>query len=204
MAQDGVMPAQQGLCTHQGPIWPQANLGLVHQPQGAIANGAAQRRFHHCTLNQPFVELGPVKLDVVRALLLGAVHGNAGVAEQRGCVVTIIRKQCNAHAARDKELMAIHHHAVGELVFQTAGDLVGTLWRAFAQRDGKFIAPLPRQGVYIAQGGTQPGRCRFEQAVSYVVAQGVVDFLEVIQVQEQHGQSALAAPRLRQTLGKPV
>ena len=59
--------------------------------------------------------------------------------------------------------------------------------------DGELVAADPRHRVAEADAGPQPLADRHEEAVAGVVAEAVVDGLEVVEVDEQHGDRLVAA-----------
>ena len=56
------------------------------------------------------------------------------------------------------------------------------------QRDGEFVAAEARHGVAVAHMALQAPADLLEQQVAGLVAAGVVDFLEVVEVDEQQRQ----------------
>ena len=72
------------------------------------------------------------------------------------------------------------------------------------QHDHEFIAPQPRHGIAVAQTVIQ-AQCHFlQQAVAHVVAQGVVEGLEVVQIDKQQGAGLLVARAIVQRHLQPV
>jgi hypothetical protein len=82
------------------------------------------------------------------------------------------------------------------------------------QQHGELVAALAGHGVGFAHAGDDaPGRLD-QQAVAGLVAEGVVDFLEAVEVDEQHGHAVVVRwARLsvsvsrslsRRRLGRPV
>jgi hypothetical protein len=69
---------------------------------------------------------------------------------------------------------------------------------------GKLVAAQPRQGHAGAQLGQQAFAHGLEQLVAGVVAEAVVDALEVVQVQQQQGTAALVGLGRSQGLLDPV
>ena len=60
--------------------------------------------------------------------------------------------------------------------------------------DEELVAAQPRDGVGRAHRVVQPRRERDQQVVARLVAQRVVDELELVEVGEQHGDRAAVAP----------
>ena len=140
------------------------------------------------------------------AVRLGAVHGDVGVADQ------LLRVGVGP-AERDPDRPGDHQLAVGDR--ERLGERgqhplrddrrlarVGHV----LQQDGELVAADPRDGVAGAQRGVEPARDRLEQPVAGLVAERVVDELEAVEVEEQHGGAAVAvaAARAAQRLLEPV
>ena len=60
--------------------------------------------------------------------------------------------------------------------------------RDVLEQDRELVAAEPRHGVAHAQRGAQARRDRLQHPVAGGVAERVVDRLEVVEVQEQHGE----------------
>ena len=60
--------------------------------------------------------------------------------------------------------------------------------------DGEFVATQPGQYVGIAKRRPQPLRDFDEQLVSGGMPQRIVDILELVEVEHQHGKSSAMAP----------
>ena len=58
--------------------------------------------------------------------------------------------------------------------------------------DDEFVAAEPRYQVFDPRQGVQPFPNRAEQEIAAVVAERVVDLLEVIDIDEMHGDHAAA------------
>ncbi len=69
---------------------------------------------------------------------------------------------------------------------------------------GEFVAAEPRSGVALAQTASDPLRGRAQQSVTGGVPEGVVDELEAVEVDEEHGEVIAVAPRGRDRLVEPV
>src|SRR4029450_776142 len=65
------------------------------------------------------------------------------------------------------------------------GGQVGVLAQGAALAPGE-----PAHGVVLTKAAAQPGRDLAQEPVAGAVAEAVVDHLEVVQVDEQHGQAA--------------
>ena len=61
------------------------------------------------------------------------------------------------------------------------------------EQDGELVARQPRHGVGGAHGADQPLGHGLQQPIARIVAERVVDVLEVVEVEEHHGHVALGA-----------
>ncbi|MNY40391.1 hypothetical protein D3C86_1751310 [compost metagenome] len=131
------------------------------------------------------------------------VHRRVGVLHQLAEFVAVLRAQGDADTGRDKELAAFEHerfYQAGENLFSDVdrpvqGDFtIGSR----LQEQGEFVAAHPRHGVVIVDATEQARGHFLEHAVAGGVAQGVVDRLEAIEVEEhQHHPRLLPFGRLQ-------
>ena len=70
--------------------------------------------------------------------------------------------------------------------------------------DEELVAAQPRDGVRRPHGVVEPRRQRDEQVVAGLVAERVVDELELVEVGEQHGDRPAVAPAARERALQPV
>ena len=82
------------------------------------------------------------------------------------------------------------------------GRLVGAAH--FGQQDDEFVAAVAADRIDPAHAAHQAPRHFLEQQVAHMVAHAVVDMLEVVEVQVQHGQHVQLAPRGGQRQRQPV
>ena len=68
----------------------------------------------------------------------------------------------------------------------------------------ELVTPEAPDGVLLADGTCQPRRHRSQQLVARRVAQGVVDVLEVVEVQEENGHGGVLSSGPGQHLVDPV
>ncbi len=177
-----------------------AQVGLQGQPaHGLLAHGRREEPEH------------------VLAVGLGMVHGGVGVHQQGLGVGAVHRAQGDADAGGDHHIVPAQVHGPAQHLVHAPGhhgSILGIV--DFAQQDGELVAAQPRQlragGIELRPGdgvraahaaGQAPGGLHQHQ-VAGAVAEGVVDALEVVQVQEQHRQHAAVAARQVQGLVDPL
>ncbi|HZX26955.1 MAG TPA: hypothetical protein VFF16_07810 [Telluria sp.] len=186
----GMMPAQQHFGAHDraGPH----DLGLEEDLQLVAFHGEVDVALHGDVEQQGRLHARIEEPQGVAPALLGLVHGQVGVLQQVG------------HALRAGEhLDADAGGAAKFLVDQLVGqgqrhqDLFGDdarfrrrdslTGRQSFQQDHELVAAQARHGVALAHGMGQPPRGLDQELVAHIVAAGIVDALEVVQVDEQQG-----------------
>jgi hypothetical protein len=183
----GVLPAHQRL--HPGdPARGQVQHRLVVQHQLVADQGVAQLVGER---GAPFgrgPEVGAEDVHPVPPRRLGRVHGEVGVADQvGGAQVAVPRRAGDADAGTDADDVAAELEGPLEGGPQPFGQRLGLGRRAAARQDDELVATEPADGVALADRRGQPGGHLAEQVVAGVVAQGVVDLLEPVDVEEQRG-----------------
>ena len=155
-------------------------LGQLQAADDALARGAREQ------------------LDAVAAGLLGLVHRGVGVAEQAVGGDRLARvDDAAADAHGDVELAPGAAVGGGQRVAQALGGERGGLRTADpGAQHGELVAAEAADGVARADRGAQAPPGLGEQHVARRVAAGVVDALEVVDVQEEHGGATAGGGRL--------
>ena len=186
-------PAQQGLHPHH-PAAGQIQLGLVVEHQFLPLQGLVQALLQGQAFQGADVHgLGEEAVGVAAALL-GMHQGRVGLFQQGVEIAAVVRGQADADAAGDAQGVAVHLEGSGQggqHRFGSPGDPGQIL--GLGQDDEEFVAPLPAQGAAFPQDVLQSLDHGAQQLVTGVVAKGVVDGLEVVQVQQQQGHWVDAA-----------
>ena len=126
------------------------------------------------------------------AQALGVIHGGVGVGQQRVGVLAVVGIDGDAHAGCHQHFVAVDRHGPRDGVDQAVGHAGGVGRFAHFAQDDEFVAAQSRNGVLGAQSLADALRQVDEQRVAGMVAVGVVDRLETVQVEEQHREIALA------------
>ena len=89
--------------------------------------------------------------------------------------------------------MAVDHERPAELLGDPApdGERAAVALDALAE-DGELVAAQPRDGVVRADGRPDPRGRLAQHVVAGAVAEAVVEALEAVDVDEQHGDAAVA------------
>ena len=178
-------------------------MRLIVQREFAPAHGAEQPalgQLHRRARHRAVEEHG-----ARAAAVLGLIHRQIGVAQQVLDGVAVFGE------ARDADARAHLVIAPGDVdrPLQRFDDalcnLVGRLGRRhLAQDDGEFVAAEPRHGVAFLDAGAQTLRHNGQQLIPGAVPDGVVDALEVIEVDVQQRATRRAVGRTRKLLRQPV
>ena len=134
----------------------------------------------------------------VAALAVGlrAVHRDVGVAHhllRRG----LRGRERDPDRGADEQLAPVDHERRLQAVQDALGDDRGLARVAdVVEQERELVAGEPGDGVVRPQRGLQPSRHRLQQLVAARVAEAVVDDLEAVEVEEQHGRAALGVMAL--------
>ena len=152
-------------------------------------------------MRQFIIVLG-IDMNATAPLFLGHVTGAVGRAEHIGDVAAGLVQHHQADADPHAEFIfapgkaeTLHHR---EDLFS---HITGLAQGAILQQDAEFIAAEPRQRVPPAHRGAQQLAELFQHGVAGHMAAGVVDDLEVIEV-EIAGR--MTAPGFQQALQTPL
>ena len=123
---------------------------------------------------------------------LGLEQRGIGVAQQLLGAQGVTGEQADTDTGADKQLVAVKNerilHGVEHALRQ--GRRLHHLRAAFCQH-GKFVAPQARQGNPRPKQAAEAFGHQFEQLIANVMAEAVVDDLEVVQVHQQQGAATL-------------
>ncbi len=186
------------------------------QAELAAIERFSQPRFQGKAARRPLVQVLGEEPVLVAAVFLGVVHRRIGVLQDLFRIGPVLGEHADADAGGHGDLVVrepdgdhqalgdpVRHHGCGlgggnlaqdddELVAAVAGDGLA----AGDVRQRRLVPP--RDLIGGAHRGLQPLRHLPQQAVAGVVTKGVVDPLEVVDVQEQDGDDALMPGRVRQ------
>ena len=206
----GVAPAQEGLETGESTLG-QRHLRLVVQLELTVLQAAPQLALEDEPLEGHRVHRLGVELVVVSAPILGVVHRCIGIAQQGLDVVPIERARRDADAPADHNLVPFQREGHREGVEDAPCDLREVLhFPQIGEQDGELIAPQTRYGVvrihaaracdHIARphSRNEPVRNSLEESISHGMTKGIVDALEVVEVEEQDAEHAIVSARLRE------
>src|SRR5260221_665965 len=120
------------------------------------------------------------------AAILGAVHGDVRSGEQRLRVAAVGRINADPDAQRDIELLPVDLAELRQGREELAGDL-GQDGRVadFLDQEHELVSAQARDDVALAHAGDQALGGFLQHPVAELVAEGVVDVLEAVDVHEE-------------------
>ena len=192
-----VLPADQGFCLVDRSGG-QFHHGLVDHAELVLCN----RRAHVIDQAQPllrsFLQGGREKAVTVATCAFGSVEGLVCVFEQVVNFRAVRGVHGDANAGRHKRALAPEFKGLTECVqdFLQQG-LQSARVADVGEDDGELVAAHACHRVGFPQAVLDAPRGFDQQRIATAVAQCVVDFLEVVQIDKKHRQLlpvALAAP----------
>ena len=128
-----------------------------------------------------------VRVHAVTARFLRRVARHVGGAHDRGQCFRIAVHLGEADRDADVHDPVLPDEAeIADRLAQALGDALRPVEAAVEQQHAEFVAAEPRQGVGCADAGLQDARHLLQQPVAGLVAAGVIDHLELVEVQVQH------------------
>ena len=173
-------------CHHLQPGQP-AVLEPDHRLEIGDDASFTQRSCQHLFRRGPGLDRALFRIadDATAAVAFGLVHGQVGLMEQLADVRGLFRYAGHPQTDRDAQLVAHQSKRVGEAAddaVENRADIL--LGLAVVQIDDEFIPAQPGYHVVLPNAGLQAAAHLLEQLVAGAVAQGVVDLLEVVHIDE--------------------
>ena len=153
-----------------------------HRFVQSLLEGSTAPDFH--------VERSVEHLDAVPAFLLGPVHRNVAVAQQRADIVAILWTKGATDRNADEHPVADQRYRLQETVLDSLRQRQGTFRIDIGQPQRELVAAHPCHHRIAAQAGFQPLGNHSQQRVAGSVSQRVVDVLEVIEIEVEQRQGA--------------
>ena len=177
----------------------------------------AQRVLQGQPLERGGVHRARVGLVAVPALLLRLVHRGVGVHQERVEILPVERVDRDPDARVHEDLVPVHPDRMRQPGENPASQLGRVLRVGKAGHDdGELVAAEPGDVrverlrgradlvLPLAAGGAQARGDMLEQLVAGLVAEGVVDPAEVIEVDEERRHQPIVAVGVLQGLGQPL
>jgi hypothetical protein len=160
---------------------------LVDEAQIARGHRAPQCAFDREAALQVPVQLLREELELIAAMLFRVIHRGVGVAHQRGRIAAVFGIEADTDGGAQVVLVARHREGHGHGVHHAAREPRERLGAAvIGHEHHELVAAHARERVLRARACGKPLRNAAEQRVARIVARGVVDFLEAVQIDEDH------------------
>ena len=195
-AELGVAPAQE--CLERGRLV-LVQHRQVHDLELVPLEGAPQAVEQQHPLERALAHLRREEAVGVLALLLGSVHGEVGVAQQRVGVGAVLGVDADAGARAERHVVVVGAAGPRQAVEQPARDerrVVGA--RQVLHQYRELVAADAGHQVGAAGAGPQPLGHRLQHDVACGVAQAVVDGLEAVEIEEYQCAAGALAPGARE------
>ena len=127
---------------------------------------------------------------------LRSVECDVGMGKQRLCVERFRSIDSDADARAAADSIAVDRERIADGLQDLVGEKGGVRRLLDAdQDDGKLVAAEPSDRVGLANDRPEPLPHLLKQKIANGMAEGVVDILEVIEVEIQHRESLVTAAR---------
>jgi hypothetical protein len=189
----GVLPPDEGFDPDQGEVIEVVDR-LIGESELVAFQRGTQIEFQFVAVLDAGIHLRSEHFQAVLAGGFGLIQGQVSVAQQfAGCFVVSDR---NPNTGSDHYRRG--HPVDLEGFTHNLQDAVSHQFRGIGQRGvvdqyDELVAAHPPDGVGVAQRGRQPGRDRLQEPVAGLMAEGVVDVLELVEVDIQRGPDGAVA-----------
>lgn len=146
-----------------------------------------------------------MKHETAQPMPLGAIHGRVGAIDKQLRILAVVGINADADAGRQPQHVIAHAAGSADRGDDLAGDM-GRIrcLRYLGKQDQELVAAMAADRVRFAHRRHQAKRHQLQHLISGRMAQGVVDFLEMVDVQEQQCQAGSMAPGDGDGLGETV
>ena len=160
---------------------------LVGGGEPVVLDGVEQVAFEEFAVGQIGVHRRVVDAGAVAALVLGAIERHVGVAQNVGGIAGAAVDHRNADRGADDDVVAADHVGRADGGNDAAGDRLQRIGIGGAiGDDGELVAAEAGHQILAAHDVAQPLGDVEDELVADVMAERVVDVLEVIEVDVEH------------------
>ena len=189
-AEPRVLPAGQGLDADDG-AGRELGLGLEVEDDLAVGDRRAQRAGERQAARAVAVEL-LLEHQVAAATLLGGVHRDVGALDELLDSRAVLGRAGDADAGVDLERQALDRERLAQLGEQPLGDGAGLVMRGqVGDQDAELVAAEAGDHLVLLERQPQSLGDLLQETVAGVMAERVVDLLEVIEVDQHDGRRTI-------------
>ena len=170
---------------------------LIGDPQAVVLDRGAQLVFQELALDQVRIHRRVVDAGSIAALVLRPVERQIGMAHDVGRAADILVDDGDADAGADDDGLIGDGVGRADGGDHARGDrLQGRVIEAAGGDDGELVAAEPGDHVVATQGAGEPLGDAADELVADRVAERVVDILEVVEIDVEHGRGRTALAHL--------
>ncbi len=190
-------PAQQGLRSDNPPVF---DLRLIPQRELLFADASVNLLFKRSAQIDRGLEGRGKEAKGIAPGGLRLVHGDIGLLQNLAGALFAFPEYGDSDARRAQTFMLIQHvwlGRLGEYFFRNGLGLGRGFFGIRAEvldDDDEFVASDPRRGVALAKAEYEAPSHFLQQQVAGVVAEGIVEGFEIVQVDEQQRTLAAVSP----------
>jgi hypothetical protein len=185
-------PSRQRLHADQ-PVAAAIDDRLIDDMQLTVFDRVAERAFEQFTAGEVGVHRRVVDAGAVAALVLGAIERHIGVAQNIAGVLDAAVDDGNADRSADIDAVPADDEWRADRRENAFGYcLQRIIVRGAGHDDGEFVTAEAGNEIVVAHGLTQAPRDVENELVADMVAERIVDVLEMIEIDIEHGGSRSA------------
>ena len=200
----GVLPSQQRL--EPGNLQAaQIDDRLVVDHQLIVEQRAPQAVLEGDPQQSLGIYNGVEELVVVSSFSLCLIHGRVGILDERLGLLAVFGVEADSDAGGDEELATFHGKGMLYGLEDLLGHARGILGMGeLRQQKCELVAAEAGHGVAFADTALNPPGHSLQQLISRRVAEGIVDDLKAIEVQEEDRQPLVSSLGVGESDGQPV
>ncbi len=175
------------------------------QRQLLAIEGPPQPRFHLDPFERALVQFRREEPERIASLFLRLVHGGIGVAHEQVRVAAVVGAERYPHAGAHERFVAVEDKGPAEGGQDLPGNGFGVLAGLYIRKDdGELVTAQTGHRILLAHAGRDALGTLFQQLIAERVPHGVVDLLEMVQVDEQDTDRAGIPPGAGDRAIEPV
>src|SRR5919197_1830510 len=199
-----MLPAHQRLDFGDLPVR-KSNDRLVMDTELAAFKSATQMALDFQPLDRALLHAGIKDGAASLAIRLGFVHGQIGGAHQSLRTVAAGPTKGNAGARAHDYLVPVERHRYLEGIGDAFGCRAGLVKAAdVLEQNRELVAAEACDGVLFAHGCSQSTGDLTQEDVARLMSERIVDYLEIVQIEEEQGDRRPASPSAHEGMREPV
>jgi hypothetical protein len=124
----------------------------------------------------------------------GDIHGGVGSLKQSFGIGPISRKDCDSHTDVDLDRAGTDHDRLLKTVGHSSSHSPAFLFGGIREQDRELVAPKPRDRIAISRDHGESPRYLLQHFITYRLAEGVVDVLELVEIEHENDKLLVPTP----------